>query len=137
MSGVPRAFRLCVIVAYLYRAPQSVQSITRRRTRVEPRPRVYRLKLAPISFLYPYSDGQMDWSDDELLLNDGVYADDSARYLAVECDRGTSITEAEVLVRLGAVDALLSLGLGDAAISLSLGDLVNARYQWLRYRDGR
>jgi hypothetical protein len=123
-------------VAYLYRAPQSVQSITRRRTRVET-PRVYRLKLAPISFLYPYSDGQMAWSGDELLLNDGIYTDDSARYLAVECERGTSITEAEALVRLGAVEALMSLGLGDAAISLTLGDLVNARYQWLRYRDGR
>jgi hypothetical protein len=104
---------------------------------VEPLPRVHRLKLAPISFLYPYSAGPMEWRKDVIVLNDGVYSEDSGKYLAVVGNEATSVTEAEALVRLGAVSSLLALGLEDAAIALKSGDLVNARYQWLRYRDGR
>lgn len=102
---------------------------------METRPCVYRLILAPVSFLYPYTDGQLDFRGDELSLGDGVYF--TGKYLAVEGDRGAFITEAQALVRLGAIQALLELELGDAAISLQQGDLTNARYQWLRHRDGR
>lgn len=59
------------------------------------------------------------------------------RYLVVEPASARFVTEAEVFKALGACEALLALGLGDAAISLELGDLTNARYQWLRARDGQ
>jgi hypothetical protein len=59
------------------------------------------------------------------------------RYLVVEPSAARFVTEAEVLRALGGCEALLALGLGDAAISLELGDVTNARYQWLRARDGR
>lgn len=60
-----------------------------------------------------------------------------ARYVVVEPSTARFVTEAEVFKALGACEALLALGLGDAAISLELGDLTNARYQWLRARDGQ
>lgn len=59
------------------------------------------------------------------------------RYLVVEQSSARFVTEAEVFKVLGACEALLAIGLGDAAISLELGDLTNARYQWLRARDGQ
>lgn len=58
------------------------------------------------------------------------------RYLVVESTTARFVSEVEVFKALGACEALLALGLGDAAISLELGDLTNARYQWLRARDG-
>lgn len=59
-----------------------------------------------------------------------------ARLLVVEPTVARFASEAEALRQLGACEALLALGLGDAAISLQLGDLTNARYQWLRAREG-
>jgi hypothetical protein len=116
---------------------QQLPPIVGRRGRVlDVRPCVYRLVLARTSLLYPYSTGRVEWVNDQLRLDAGVYLVGS-RYLVVEGDAGTYVTEAAALARLGAGTELSALGLGDAAISLSLGDLTNARYQWLRHRDGR
>ena len=115
-------------MTFLLFARESQQSIAYR-------PVVYRLVLAPASLLYPYSAGRVEWLGLELRLFTGVYAV-GVRYLAVDDQSGTFITEAAALDVLGAGEALEELGLGDAAISLGLGDLTNARYQWLRHRAG-
>ncbi|MFO0601224.1 MAG: hypothetical protein U0228_38295 [Myxococcaceae bacterium] len=57
-------------------------------------------------------------------------------WVDVKNGEAEQVSEAEALKRLGAVERLNELGLEDAAVSLQLGDLTNARYQWLRLREG-
>lgn len=124
-------------MTFVLLARQFQQTIVMRRGRVLiTLPSVFRLMLAPASLLYPYSAGRVEWTgDDDLMLAAGVYVVGS-RYLVVEDQSGTFVTEAQALARLGAGGELTALGLGDAAISLAMGDLTNARYQWLRHREG-
>lgn len=124
-------------MTFVLLAWQFQQTIVMRRGRVVVTlPSVYRLMLAPASLLYPYSAGRVEWTGDDLALAQGVYVVGS-RYLVVEGQAGSFVSEADALARLGAGTELTELGLEDAAISLAVGDLTNARHQWLRYREGR
>ena len=116
---------------------QYLQTTVMRRGRVlTSLPSVFRLVLTPTSLLYPYSAGGLDWTGGQLELGPGVYMV-GARFLIVDGQGGTFVTEAAAFAHLGAGAELAALGLGDAAISLAMGDLTNARNQWLRHRDGR
>jgi hypothetical protein len=99
---------------------------------------VHRLQLDPTTPLYPVSAGRLDPKSKKPVAP-GVYEVGSweRRWLIVEPDAVRAVTEAEMVIALGAVGALEALGLGDAAISLITGDLTNARYQWLRHREGK
>ena len=58
-------------------------------------------------------------------------------WLRVTRDAAQFVSEAAALLALGAGVALDDLGLSDAAISLEAGELTNARYQWIRFTEGR
>ena len=97
----------------------------------------HRLVLDPRAPVYPRSAGSIDLRDERVA--EGVYELSGSwqrRWVVVRNGRVTAVAECEAMRALGAVEVLLSLQLGDAAISLELGDLTNARYQWLRHRDG-
>ncbi|MFT3710465.1 MAG: hypothetical protein QM817_22810 [Archangium sp.] len=103
----------------------------------DPRIVVRRLTIDRNVPLYPVSAGHLD-TRPKKSVPAGVYEIHGyGEWLLVEADSVRRINEAEALIALGAVRALKDLGLDDAAISLATGDLTNARYQWLRHRDGK
>jgi len=111
---------------------------------------VRRLGPNPSCPLYPLVVGRVGWPRDgaeTAELPPALYVVESSardkrtpapaqRYLEVEPGTARWISEAEALVRLGAIDQLLALGLEDAAVALRMGELDAARVQWLRWRDG-